>query len=185
MFGVALIDPKNAWNVGNALRSTVAFGGGLFIVQGTRFSNSGDWTKTDTENARDRIPVYHTNDAMQCLPSNVTFKVAVEMVPNATSIVDYGHAPNSIYFFGPEDGRLTDDIISKCDATIYIPTAYSLNLAACVACIGHDRLIKEAQEPKQFCPNCKKSHIKWLENTQDWHCNACGHEWNFGKTAYR
>ena len=183
MFGVALLDPKNAWNVGNALRSTVAFGGSLFIIKGDRYTRTGDWERSDTENARDRIPVLTTlTDPSIYFPTNALL-VAVEMVKDATPITRFEHPANAIYLFGPEDGRIDDAMLAKCDHTIYLPTAYSLNLAACVACIGHDRMMKESQEPKQICPSCGKSHIKWLENTSDWHCNACGHEWNFGKVV--
>lgn len=184
MFGVALLDPKNAWNVGNALRSTVAFGGSLFIVKGERYMHTGDWERTDTENARDRIPVFTTitEDPSIYFPMNATI-IAVEMVKDAIPINKFEHPPNAIYLFGPEDGRINDGTLANCDHTIYLPTAYSLNLAACVACIGHDRMMKEASEPKQICPSCGKSHIKWLENTSNWHCNACGHEWNLGKVV--
>jgi len=178
MFGVALIDCKNAWNLGNALRSTLAFGGAYFIVQGNRWVGSGDWTRADAEHARDKIPMYlGIKDIFKYMPC-ATETVAVEMVEGAESIIDFKHPTNATYLFGPEDGRIPDNILESCTHKIQIPTSYSLNLAACVACIGHDRLIKESREPRLFCPKCKKSHIKFLENTLDWHCNACGHEWN-------
>lgn len=178
MFGVALIDCKNAWNLGNGLRSTVAFGGSLFIVQGTRWANTGDWTKTDTENARDKIPMYlGVKNAFDYFPNNAT-TVAVEMVKDAEDITRFEHPTNGVYLFGPEDGRLPDHVLDVVKHKIYLPTAYSLNLAACVACIGHDRMMKADREGRQVCPTCGKSHIKWLENVEKWHCNACGHEWS-------
>ena len=173
------MDPKNAWNVGNALRSTVAFGGSLFIIKGDRYTRTGDWERTDTESARDRIPVFTTlADPFIYFPTNAV-TIAVEMVKDATSIKDFEHSTNAVYIFGPEDGRIDDATLAKCDHKIYLPTTYSLNLAACVACIGHDRMMKEDREGRQVCPDCNKSHIKWLENINKWHCNACGHEWNY------
>jgi tRNA(Leu) C34 or U34 (ribose-2'-O)-methylase TrmL len=178
MFGVALLDPKNAWNVGNALRSTVAFGGSLFVIKGNRYTRTGEWERSDTESARDRIPVFTTlTDPSIYFPTNALI-VGVEMVKDATSIIKFEHPTNAVYLFGPEDGRIDDDTLAKCDYKIYLPTAYSLNLAACVACIGHDRMLKADRESRQVCPTCGKSHIKWLENVEKWHCNACGHEWS-------
>ena len=182
MFGVALIDCKNAWNLGNALRSTVAFGGSIFIVQGSRWVGTGDWVKTDTENARDKIPMYLSiNDAFKYIP-NSHETVAVEMVDDAESIVSFKHPANATYLFGPEDGKLSDDILEGCNHKIKIPTAYSLNLAACVACIGHDRLIKvalEPKDPKQCCPKCGHDKLKDTDGFPVYkiHCNACGYEW--------
>jgi tRNA(Leu) C34 or U34 (ribose-2'-O)-methylase TrmL len=183
MFGVALIDCKNAWNLGNALRSTVAFGGSMFIVQGTRWAGTGDWTKTDTENARDRIPMHlGVKNALDHIPTNCKSRiVAVEMVPNAIPISNYKHSENEFFLFGPEDGRLSDSILESCSETIYLPTAYSLNLASCVACIGHNRMIQKANEPKDkiHCPNCGHDKIKLVwDSSSHLHCNACGHEWS-------
>lgn len=177
MFGVSLINCKNAWNLGNALRSTVAFGGSLFVVQGNRWKNTGDWEKTDTENARSRIPIFMTDsDPFIYFPENAT-RVAVEMVKEATSITEFTHPENAIYLFGPEDGRIPDETLKRCEHTIYLPTAYSLNLAACVASVACHRMTQEATVERQVCPRCGKSHIKWLENVEAWHCNACGEEW--------
>lgn len=176
MFGVALINCKNAWNLGNALRSTLAFGGAYFIVQGSRWVGSGDWTRSDSENARERIPMYlGIQNVFDFIP-NGHETVAVEMVDDAQSIVSFNHPKNATYLFGPEDGKLPDAIIKSCRHKIKIPTAYSLNLAACVACIGHDRMMKEAMEPKKKnCPICFKEHLKTTGNK--FHCNACGYDW--------
>lgn len=177
MFGVALIDCKNAWNLGNALRSTLAFGGAYFIVQGSRWVGSGDWTRADSENARDRIPMYlGIKNVWEHLPV-ATETIAVEMVEGAESIINFKHPKNATYLFGPEDGRIPDNILENCSKKIQIPTSYSLNLAACVACIGHDRMVKEAQEvhDKLHCPACGNDRLKKVDGS--WHCNACGFEW--------
>lgn len=177
MFGVALIDCKNAWNLGNALRSTLAFGGAYFIVQGSRWVGSGDWTRADSENARDRIPMYlGIKNVWEHLPV-ATETIAVEMVEGAESIINFKHPKNATYLFGPEDGRIPDNILENCSKKIQIPTSYSLNLAACVACIGHDRMVKEAQEvhDKLHCPACGNYRLKKVDGS--WHCNACGFEW--------
>lgn len=182
MFGVALIDCKNAWNLGNALRSTVAFGGSNFIVEGSRWIGTGDWVKTDTENARDTIPMFlGVKNVFDYIP-NGHETVAVEMVKDAESIVSFKHPKHAVYLFGAEDNRLPDRIIDSCRHKVMIPTAYSLNLAACVACICHDRMLKEAMEPKAkkpSCPKCGNYNLKIVrDSAAHWHCNACGHEWN-------
>jgi ribosomal protein L37AE/L43A len=152
------------------------------MVQGSRWVGTGDWVRTDTENARDKIPMFlSVIDAFDYIP-NSHETVAVEMVDDAESIVSFKHPDNATYLFGPEDGKLSEDIIDSCKYKIKIPTAYSLNLAACVACIGHDRMLKEAMKPKAekpSCPKCGNYNLKIVrDSAAHWHCNACGHEWN-------
>ena len=47
---------------------------------------------------------------------------------------------NVIYSFGPEDGTLSQDVIDKADALVYVPTNGCMNLAAAVNVVLYDRL---------------------------------------------
>jgi tRNA(Leu) C34 or U34 (ribose-2'-O)-methylase TrmL len=176
MFGIGLIDCKNAWNLGNALRSTVAYGGTFFAVQGTRWQGTGDWTKTDTEGAWNTIPCYlGVKNIFEVLPTNAVDIVAVELTDDAENIINFAHPKNAVYLFGAEDNSISKENLERCHKKIFIPTRYCLNLATCVACVAHDRMIKTMKNDKFSCPKCGKSHLKKVD--EYWHCNACGHDW--------
>jgi tRNA(Leu) C34 or U34 (ribose-2'-O)-methylase TrmL len=49
-----------------------------------------------------------------------------------------------MYVFGPEDGTISQAVIDKADAVVYIPTNGCMNLAATVNVLLYDRLAKSA-----------------------------------------
>lgn len=68
--------------------------------------------------------------------------VAVDLLPDATSLADFVHPKNAYYIFGPEDGTLGKRITNVCKFKVFIPTRYCINLAGAVYIILYDRLIK-------------------------------------------
>jgi tRNA(Leu) C34 or U34 (ribose-2'-O)-methylase TrmL len=47
--------------------------------------------------------------------------------------------------FGPEDGTISQDVIDRADAVVYVPTNGCMNLAATVNVVLYDRLAKSCQ----------------------------------------
>jgi len=68
--------------------------------------------------------------------------VCVEFAENAIALPDYQHPENAFYLFGPEDGTLSQAVIDRADAVVYVPTVGCMNLSATVNVLLYDRLIK-------------------------------------------
>lgn len=176
-FGVALIDPKNSYNVGGSLRATGAFEGSYFVVQGNRWRGKGaDWRHMDTEGAHIRLPTYlGVEDAFRFLPYGAE-PVAIELSDNASSLVEFEHPKVAMYCFGPEDGALSSEVRAKCSKTIFVPTEYSLNLYSAVSVVLYDRIAKLSQKKNEVsCPACNSANYRW--EIGEFHCNSCGHKW--------
>jgi len=47
-----------------------------------------------------------------------------------------------MYIFGPEDGTISQAVIDRADAVVYVPTIGCMNLAATVNVVLYDRLAK-------------------------------------------
>jgi tRNA(Leu) C34 or U34 (ribose-2'-O)-methylase TrmL len=71
--------------------------------------------------------------------------VCVEIVPNASSLVDFQHPNRAVYVFGPEDGSVPQVFRRLCQRFIFIPSAHCLNLSAAVNVVLYDRRAKRIQ----------------------------------------
>lgn len=71
--------------------------------------------------------------------------MCVEFAENAIALPEYRHPENAFYIFGPEDGTLSQDIIDRADAVVYVPTIGCMNLSATVNVLLYDRLTKSFQ----------------------------------------
>lgn len=68
--------------------------------------------------------------------------VCIEFAENALPLTDYSHPAKALYVFGPEDGTISQDIIDKADAVVYVPTVGCMNLSATVNVVLYDRFAK-------------------------------------------
>ncbi len=134
---VGLLNPKSPDNVGSVLRAAQVYGAKMVALQGNRYSN---WP-TDTMKGWRTAPFIHTLDLRSVIPYGCR-PIAVDLVRGAKSLVTYHHPEQAFYIFGPEDGTLGPNILSWCVDIIYVPTAFCMNLAACVNVVLYDRLAK-------------------------------------------
>jgi tRNA(Leu) C34 or U34 (ribose-2'-O)-methylase TrmL len=65
--------------------------------------------------------------------------VAVELRPDAESLVTFEHPGEALYVFGPEDGSLPKPVRLRCHPFVVIPTHHCLSLAAAVNVVLYDR----------------------------------------------
>ena len=137
---VALHNPKTGENVGGAMRAAGVYGASLVVVSGARFGRIMQHP-TDTMKAWRQMPVLHLNDPLIGLPYDCT-PVAVDLLPDAKPLPDFTHPERAYYIFGPEDGTLSEPIVSQCVHKIYVPTRRCMNLAATVNVVLYDRLAK-------------------------------------------
>lgn len=139
---VGLIDPKSPSNVGAVMRAA-----GCYQVNGVRYTGSryarAARFHTDTKNISLNIPLVHVNHLLEDVPAN-TQVVCVELVEGATALPAFQHPPHALYIFGPEDGSLSQELVDRADAVVYIPTVGCMNLAATVNVVLYDRLAKSS-----------------------------------------
>ena len=132
------MNPKTGPNIGGVARAVQVYGAAMFALQGDRYRR----IPTDTMKAYRHVPIMHGSlrDLIpyDCVP------VAVELVPEAKSIVAYQHPERAFYIFGPEDSSLGKETLSWCRDVIYVPTKACMNLAACVNVVLYDRMLKQA-----------------------------------------
>lgn len=141
---VALINPKNPYNVGAALRAASCFG-----IPQVWFT--GDRVKLGLKGAKrlpreERMKGYRDVELRQFDyffdQFNDSVPVAVELRPNAESLVKFEHPANALYIFGPEDGSIPQSILKDCHRFLVIPTRHCVNLAAAVYITLYDRQSK-------------------------------------------
>lgn len=177
-FGILLDRPKNSFNIGAVLRTVGAFDGNFVAASEKRFHDKGDWRTLDTEAAHLRLPCFlGVADLMPFIPEKHV-PVAIELSNDATSLYDFEHPPQAVYFFGPEDGALNDVYLNKCVHKIYIPTNHSLNLAQTANIVCYDRamkLNKRVEENIIKCPKC--GHNYYNKTETGFKCCACNNEW--------
>jgi len=136
-YAVGLISPKTPANVGSALRACDVYGAAFLAQTGNRYGDHG----TDTFKSYKHMPFFRVDDLKEIIPKDCV-PVAVELLPNARSLVSYTHPERAFYIFGPEDGTLGEKTISWVRDVVYIPTKRCMNLAATVNVVLYDRLAK-------------------------------------------
>jgi tRNA(Leu) C34 or U34 (ribose-2'-O)-methylase TrmL len=135
---IGLDNPKYSINVGNVLRAAGNYNAALVIIAGIRYKKRA----SDTMKAYRHIPLQQVDDLHATIPFDCV-PVAVDLLPDAESIVDYKHPERAFYVFGAEDATLGNRITDWCRDKIYIPTNHCMNLAATVNVVLYDRLSKQ------------------------------------------
>lgn len=140
---IGLTDPKSPSNVGAVMRAVGCYQANEVRYTGVRYTRAAKF-HTDTKDASRKIPL----NAVQSLIDNLLPEqqvVCVDLVEGATALPDFEHPENAVYIFGPEDGTISQDVIDRADAVVYVPTIGCMNLAASVNVLLYDRLAKSSQ----------------------------------------
>lgn len=137
---IGLINPKNAVNVASVLRAAGCYGVSSVFYTGQRYRFAKDFN-ADTKAFHKTIPTIGVEDLNSVKPVGARV-VAVELVEGATPLPNFNHPENAFYLFGPEDGSISNDVLSWCDDVVYVPTYSCMNLAATVNVLLYDRLAK-------------------------------------------
>lgn len=142
---VAMINPKNPYNVGAAVRAASCFGIKQVWFTGDRVTLGLKGAKRLPREERMkgfRDVELRQYDQVFDQFDDVT-PVAVELRPNAESLQKFEHPENALYLFGPEDGSIPQSILKDCHRFVVIPTRHCVNLAAAVYLVLYDRLVKQ------------------------------------------
>jgi tRNA(Leu) C34 or U34 (ribose-2'-O)-methylase TrmL len=137
---IGLIDPKSPENVGSVMRAAGCYQVDSVCYTGKRYARAAKFNH-DTKRVAERIPLAGVNCLLDAADPQMKI-VCVELVEGAIPLPEYQHPSQAMYIFGPEDGSLSQDIVDRADAVVYIPTIGCMNLAATVNVLLYDRLAK-------------------------------------------
>lgn len=143
---IGLINPKSPENVGSVMRAAGNFGVDSVFYTGLRYPRAIERKSCTVDMSRkisQKIPLSEINCPINDVPPNMQV-VCVEFAENAIALPEYQHPNNAFYVFGPEDGSISQDVIDKADAVIYVPTLGCMNLAATVNVVLYDRSTKSS-----------------------------------------
>jgi tRNA(Leu) C34 or U34 (ribose-2'-O)-methylase TrmL len=141
---IGLTNPKSPENVSSVMRAAGNYRVDSVFYTGQRYPRAlrlNPKTADLSRKVSQNIPIKevaclteHGQDDMKI--------VCVELAENAEPLPSYQHPERALYIFGPEDGTISQNIIDRADAVVYIPTIDCMNLAATVNVVLYDRLCK-------------------------------------------
>lgn len=144
---IGLINPKSPENVDSVLRASANYRADKVFYTGRRYDTAIKYNPK-TVNMSRKIGKNIPLSRVQCLTDMQTSDmkiVCVELAENAIPLPEYQHPENALYIFGPEDGSIDQEIITKADDVVYIPTVGCMNLSASVNVLLYDRLSKATE----------------------------------------
>lgn len=142
---LGLVNPKSRENVGSVLRAAGCYDASMVVISGTRPDHFMGRINTDTQKAYRHIPTLRVADIFDVCPYDCV-PVAVDLLPDAVSLVNFQHPERAFYIFGPEDGTLRYQVTHRCKYAVQVPTNFCMNLAATVNVILYDRLAKQMRK---------------------------------------
>ena len=141
---IGLTNPKSPSNVGAVMRAAGCYQVDAVYYTGQRYARAAKFN-TDTKGVTDKIPLTAV-DSFITMNNQYTATqaklVCIELVEGAQALPDFVHPEHAFYIFGPEDGTLSQAVVDKADAVVYVPTIGCMNLAATVNVVLYDRLAK-------------------------------------------
>lgn len=136
---IGLVSPRDPRNVGAVLRAAHNYRVAQVNIEGAK--PKALRSATNTPMAQRHTPVFLVADVLAYLPEDTKI-VAVDLVEDAVSLVDFCHPPRALYLFGPESGTLTGRHLAAAQHRVSVPTRDCMNLAATVCVVLYDRLAK-------------------------------------------
>ncbi|MCL1050776.1 RNA methyltransferase [Shewanella abyssi] len=142
---IGLVNPKSPTNVGGVMRAAGCYEADDVFYTGRRYplaaSNGNSQYNTDTQAASETIALTGVESLIDSVEVDVSI-VCVDLVEGAIPLPDFQHPQKVLYIFGPEDGTISQQVINRADAVVYVPTVGCMNLAASVNVLLYDRLAK-------------------------------------------
>ena len=149
---IGLLNPKSPENVASVLRAAGNYRVDSVFYTGTRYPRAARLKPCTVDISRKvsrDIALTCVDDLIDDTPEDAHENlsiICVEFAENAIALPAYQHPHDALYIFGPEDGTISQNIIDRADAVVYVPTVGCMNLAATVNVVLYDRLAKSANE---------------------------------------
>lgn len=140
---IGLHRPKDAHNVGGAIRAAMCYDAASIAISGDRIGARQIRHAANTTAGYKHIPIMR-GELRDMIPYGAT-PVAVDLVDGATPLHEFYHPQSAFYIFGPEDGTLGEKVLEWCPRRVMIPTRFCMDLAATVNVVLYDRLAKSAE----------------------------------------
>ena len=144
---IGLCNPKSPENVSSVMRAAGNFDVDAVFYTGQRYPRAIK-LNPDIPNMSRKVSQNIPISGVNCLLDNVAENmqvVCIEFAENAIALPGYQHPESAFYIFGPEDGNISQQVIDRSDAVVYVPTIGCMNLAATVNVVLYDRLTKSVQ----------------------------------------
>ena len=139
-FGIGVEGISKPMNLGSLWRTAHAFGARFIFTIGANYSRR-EGERADTSKTSAQVPLYEFADVASLrLPKGCTL-VGIEILDEAIELPSFPHPRQAAYVLGPERGRLSPELLSRCAHVVKIPTKFSINLALAGAIVMYDRLV--------------------------------------------
>ena len=145
---IGLLNPKSPENVASVLRAAGNYRVNSVFYTGTRYPRAARLNPCTVDMSRKvskDIAITGVEHLIDDTPDDLDI-VCIEFAENAIALPAYQHPHDALYIFGPEDGTISQNIIDRADAVVYVPTVGCMNLAATVNVVLYDRLAKSANK---------------------------------------
>ncbi|MES9856301.1 MAG: TrmH family RNA methyltransferase [Sedimenticola sp.] len=145
---IGLCNPKSPENVASVMRAAGNFRVDSVFYTGRRYPRAVE-LNPDIPRMSRSVSLGVPLSGVSCLLDEAEVNmeiVCVEFAENATPLPEFQHPDNAFYVFGPEDGTISQEVIDRADAVVYVPTVGCMNLAATVNVVLYDRLIKSSNK---------------------------------------
>ena len=139
-FGVGVEGISKSYNLGAVLRTANAFGASFAFTIGAT-NKALEIRRTDTSRSDLHMPFYEWESAEELILPRGCQLVGVELTEDAIDLPSFRHPTNCAYILGPEKGSLSDELQSRCDHLVKIPTKFCINVSLAAALALYDRTI--------------------------------------------
>ncbi|MBY0567051.1 MAG: RNA methyltransferase [Hyphomonadaceae bacterium] len=145
-FGIGAEEMSKPMNLGALMRTAHAFGASFFFTINAH-PKVREAYNSDTSRSFDHMPYYpyDTLDAMR-LPKGCAL-VGIELTDDAVDLPRFQHPQAAAYVLGRERGSLSDELVSKCQHIVKIPTKFCINVGLAGALVMYDRLLAHGGYP--------------------------------------
>jgi tRNA G18 (ribose-2'-O)-methylase SpoU len=149
MLATAVRDLKSPQNVGQIVRSHVAFGGGPLLFVGRdapwRFTKNTQAFSRRLERLCNIVELENDVAFVTWCHENSCATVAVEIGPLATPVQDFVFGPRTVLVAGNESSGLPSSFLARCDHQVVIQQSGpvgSLNVAVACSIVLHQRAVQ-------------------------------------------
>lgn len=147
-FAVGAEGISKPMNLGAILRTAHAFGASFaFSVNASH--RVRDVYQADTAKSVSHVPYYEWADIdAMALPDNCQL-VGVELTDEAVDLPAFRHPLCAAYVFGRERGSLTEEMQTRCQHIVKIPTKFCVNVSVACAITLYDRTLNFGGFPER------------------------------------